>query len=106
MEAKIFLVAGVIVLLIGVMSMFMGNSDTRVTLSGQFVSTKGCMGVIQGTLVEDYGNSTESMCDDAVKYEGKVVEVTGYVYNHKCEKGEECFGGPYMRNIESIEIIG
>ena len=105
MDSKIFLVAGVMVLSIGVISMPMDSSDVKVTMSGQFVATKGCMGVVQGTLIEDYGNSTEPMCDDATKYEGKVVEVTGYVYNHKCEKGEECFGGPYMRNIESIEII-
>ena len=106
MDSKIFLVAGVIVLFIGVMSMFMGSSDTKVTISGQFVVTKGCMGVVQGTLIEDYGNSTEPMCDNAAFYDGKVVEVTGYVYEYECKKGEECFGGPYMKDIESIEVIG
>lgn|GEM_PF-2076743 len=107
--SKIILIAAVALLIVGLVSMaffFTKDSGIKTTLRGQFVSFSSCMGVVQGTLIKDYGNSTETACQNAEKYDEKIVEVIGYVYQSDCKKGEECFGGPYMKNIESIEIIG
>jgi len=107
MRAKIFLIAGVVFIVAAISVFFIGVAgDEKMTLTGQFVSTKNCMGVVEGTLITDYGDPSWPMCDNAEKYEGKVVEVTGWVYHYECQQGEECFGGPYMRNVESIEILG
>ncbi|MDO9516609.1 MAG: hypothetical protein Q7J10_01025 [Methanosarcinaceae archaeon] len=76
-------------------------SEYKATIRGEFSSTKGCLGVVNGTLLTDFANR----CDEAAKYEGKLVEVTGIIYEHKCKPNEQCFGGLYMDNIESIKII-
>lgn len=77
------------------------SPEYKATIRGKFTSTKGCMGVVNGTLLTDFANK----CDEAAKYEGKLVEVTGSIYEYKCEPHEQCFDGPHMKNIESIKII-
>jgi len=75
------------------------STDTKIT--GVFESTKGCMGVVSGTLLVDFANK----CEEASRYEGKTVEVIGRIYEHKCGAYEQCFNGPYMDNIKSIKIL-
>lgn len=105
MDSRIFLLAGVVLIIAAVSVFFVKSTgDTEAIVTGQFMATSGCMGVVRGTLITDYGPDAD-MCGSAETYEGKVVEVKGWVYSHKCEAGEECFGGPYMRNVEEIRIL-
>ncbi len=104
-NGKIFLITGVALVTIAVSLFVMGNmGDTKATITGQFIATNGCRGVVGGTLITDYGPMA-NLCESSEKYEGKMVEVTGWVYNPGCKKGEECFVGPYMRNVEEIRIV-
>ena len=110
MEPRKILTLSIFVLLLGISLMifsawsviFLGE---KMTLRGQFIALENCKGVVQGILITGYGNTTNSSCDNAAMYDGKIVEVTGYVYKHECEKEEECFGGPYMKDIEEIKIV-
>lgn len=105
-KRKILLVSGVALVAIAVSLLAIGNmGDTKTTVTGQFIATNGCKGVVGGTLITDYG-AVADMCEKAEKLDGKTVEVTGWVYEHECKKGEECFVGPYMRKIEEIRILG
>ncbi len=104
-DSKIFLVIGIALIFTGIAFFFMEGKLTKQTVTGQFISTNDCMGIVQGVVVTDYGNSTDSMCDNSKKYNGKVVEVTGYIYEHDCKEGEGCFEAPYMKDIEEIRLV-
>lgn len=75
--------------------------EDKVTVRGVFTLTEGCMGIVEGTLLTDFANK----CNESAKYEGKIVEVTGLVYEHECDPEEQCFDGQYMKNIESTRIV-
>ncbi|UCG95478.1 MAG: hypothetical protein JSV92_00275 [archaeon] len=106
MNSKIFLVIGIVLVIAGAsLFVFRSIGDRKATVTGQFLAREDCTGVVQGTLITDYGGSGD-MCDEAEKYDGRVLEVTGRVYELECTGGEQCFGGPHMRNVESIEIMG
>ena len=73
----------------------------KTTIRGIFTTTKGCGGVVNGTLIEHFFNK----CEEAAQYENRTVEVVGYVSYEECPPGTQCFGGPTMVEIESIRII-
>ena len=106
MNSKMFLIISVVLIVVGLgyMMLSMNPSGKRTTLTGQFVSMSDCTGVVQGTRITDYGNM-ESLCDNSEKYDGKVVNITGYVFERECEQGKECFMGPQMEEVEEIEIV-
>ncbi len=81
------------------------SGGEKATVAGQFVKLEDCTGVVDGTLITDYGNTTLSDCENAEMFNGKILQVTGYVYEQECE-GEGCFYGPYMKDVESIETVG
>lgn len=77
------------------------SSENEVTIRGRFTITKGCMGVVNGILLTDFANK----CEEAAKYEGKIVEVTGILYEAKCKPSTQCFGRFHTKNIKSIKIV-
>jgi len=102
MNKKIIIISIVLVILVGFALIYISlQKSTDTKISGVFRGTKGCMGVVNGTLLVDFANK----CDEANQYEGKTVEVIGHIYEHKCGEAEQCFNGPYMDNIKSIRIL-
>ena len=72
------------------------------TLIGEFNTTKGDMGVVNGTLLPYFENKP----DEASNYVGKIVEISGVIYDPEYPSDfiVQEFGGPHMA-ITSIRII-
>ena len=72
------------------------------TIIGEFNITKGGMGVVNGTLLPYFANKP----DEAAKYDGKIVEVSGVIYDpeYPSDSIVQEFLGPHMA-IESIRIM-
>ena len=106
MKSNMLLVFSVVLIVAGIISMafFFNPTGRKMTLTGHFVSMSDCTGVVQGTRIMDYGNS-DTMCQNSGRYDGQVINITGYVYDMDCEGEEGCFMGPRMEDVESIEIV-
>jgi len=72
------------------------------TLIGEFNTTKGGMGVVNGTLLIYFANNS----NESAKYVGKIVEVSGVIYDpgYPSDSIVQEFAGPHMA-VTSIRII-
>lgn len=77
------------------------KESAKATVQGRFFITSGCMGVVEGILLPGFANK----CDEAQKYQNRIVEISGVVSIEECQTGEQCWGGPEMKEIRSIRII-
>ena len=72
------------------------------TITGEFTTSKGYTGVVNGTLLPYFTNKP----NETAEYSGKIVEVTGVIYDPEIPSDfiGQYYNGPHMA-IESIRII-
>lgn len=72
------------------------------TITGEFNTTKGGMGIVNGTLLPYFTNKE----NETAQYTGKTVEVKGVIYDPEYPSDiiTQEFAGPHMA-IESIRIL-
>ena len=72
------------------------------TITGEFTTSKGYTGVVNGTLLPYFANKP----NETAIYSGKIVEVKGVVYDPEIPPDfiGQYYNGPHMA-IESIRII-